>query len=148
MKKNVVHFITGLNTGGAEIMLLKLLSAINLDKYNILVVSLIDKGAIGQKIEALGIKVYTLNLSSKLPVTFSLLSLPFVLKRFEPNIFHGWMYHANLLLSFISSENDELNSITLLVSFFKIGIFEILVLTIFSMFDLFKLIFLIFLLEE
>ena len=102
MKKNIVHFITGLNTGGAEIMLLKLLSAINLDKYNILIVSLIDKGTIGHKIESLGIKVYALNLSRKRPVTFSLLSLPFVLKRFKPNVFHGWMYHANLLLSFIS----------------------------------------------
>ena len=102
MKKNIVHFITGLNTGGAEIMLLKLLSAINLDKYNILVVSLIDKGTIGQKIELLGIKVYTLNLSRKRPVTFSLFSLPFVLNKFKPNIFHGWMYHANLFLYFIS----------------------------------------------
>jgi len=102
LKKNIVHFITGLNTAGAEIMLLKLLSTINLDKYNILVVSLMDKGTIGHKIESLGIKVFTLNLSRMSPITFSLLSLPFVLKRFKPNIFHGWMYHGNILLSFIS----------------------------------------------
>ena len=102
VKKNIVHFITGLNTGGAEIMLLKLLSAINLNKYNILVISLIDKGTIGHKIESLGIEVLTLNLSRKSPVTLSLLSLPFILKRFKPNIFHGWMYHANLLLSLTS----------------------------------------------
>ncbi|MDA8872032.1 glycosyltransferase, partial [Candidatus Thioglobus sp.] len=102
MKKNIVHFITDLNTGGAEIMLLKVLSAVSLDKYNILVISLIDKGTIGHKIESLGIEVFSLNLSRKCPITFSLLLLPFVLKKFKPNIFHGWMYHANLLLSLIS----------------------------------------------
>ena len=102
MKKNIVHFITDLDTGGAEIMLLKLLTAIDHNKYNILVVSLIDKGTIGGKIEELGIKVYTLNLSRRTPLTFALFSLPFELKRFQPNAFHGWMYHANLLSSFIS----------------------------------------------
>ena len=111
MKTNIVHFITGLNTGGAEMMLLKLLRVSDLDKYNILVVSLIDKGTIGKQIESLGIKVHTLNLSQNRPITISLLKLPYVLVKFKPNIFNCWMYHANLLASIISIFLSNVNVI-------------------------------------
>ena len=111
MKTNIVHFITSLNTGGAEMMLLKLLRVSDLDKYNILVVSLIDKGTIGKQIESLGIKVHTLNLSQNRPITISLLKLPYVLIKFKPNIFNCWMYHANLLASIISIFLSNVNVI-------------------------------------
>jgi glycosyltransferase involved in cell wall biosynthesis len=102
MKKNVVHFITGLKTGGSEMMLLKLLSASDQSKTNSLVVSLMDKGTIGERIEDLGIRVIELNLSRKSPITLNFLKLWFELRRFNPDVFQGWMYHANFLLYFFS----------------------------------------------
>ena len=49
----VMHVITGLSTGGAETMLLKLLSAASSGMEHV-VVSLGDEGTIGPRITALG----------------------------------------------------------------------------------------------
>lgn len=105
MKKNIVHFITGLEVGGAEMMLFKLLSATDRAKVNLLVVSLMNKGPIGVRIEAIGIRVHSLNLSRKFPFSLSLFALWKmwgVLKEFKPAILQGWMYHANIVVFFIS----------------------------------------------
>ena len=49
--------ITGLSTGGAEMMLLKLLKRIDRRRFSPHVISLTTKGEIGARIEALGIPV-------------------------------------------------------------------------------------------
>ncbi len=61
----VMHVITGLNTGGAETMLLKLLKEWRGKEVRHCVVSLIDKGTLGREIEQLGVTVYSLNLKKK-----------------------------------------------------------------------------------
>ena len=53
----VMHVITGLNTGGAETMLLKLLKEWKGKDICHCVVSLIDKGTLGAEIEQLGIVI-------------------------------------------------------------------------------------------
>lgn len=83
-------------------MLLKLLSACDTTKTNPLVISLMDKGTIGERIEDLGIRVFELNISYKSPLTLNLIKLWFVLRQFKPDIFQGWMYHANFLAYFFS----------------------------------------------
>lgn len=97
MKKNIVHFITGLNTGGAEMSLLKLISTSDNSKVNLLVVSLKDRGSIGEQMEKQGVKVVELNLSRFTPITFNCFKLLFNLLSFKPDIIQGWMYHANFL---------------------------------------------------
>ena len=92
----VLHIITGLSTGGAEMMLLKLLSGIDREKCFPVVVSLIDKGAIGPRIEALGVPVYALGMKRGMPTPRSLLRLARVVRRENPQIIQGWMYHGNL----------------------------------------------------
>jgi hypothetical protein len=54
-----MHVITGLSTGGAETMLLKLLSAASGSMEHV-VVSLGDEGTIGPRIAALGVPVHCL----------------------------------------------------------------------------------------
>ena len=63
--KKIVHIITGLGSGGAEHMLYKLLKYSDREKYYHEVISLLDDGVYGKKIEDLGIKVYCLNLNKK-----------------------------------------------------------------------------------
>lgn len=59
--KKIVHIITGLGSGGAEHMLYKLLKYSNREKYNHEVISLLDHGIYGERIQQLGIEVRGLN---------------------------------------------------------------------------------------
>ena len=50
----IVHVITGLSTGGAEMMLYKLLSRMNADEFDSEVISLTDAGPVADKIKMFG----------------------------------------------------------------------------------------------
>ena len=89
----IVHMITGLGSGGAENMLYKLLKYSNRDQYHHEVISLMDKGIYGDKIEELGIKVHCLNLNRK-NVVSSLVKARHVVDGFD--IVDTWLYHADL----------------------------------------------------
>jgi len=101
-----MHVINTLATGGAEMMLLKLLSATD-GNWDPVVVSLADEGTIGPRILALGIPVYSLGLRRGVPSPFRALSIiPFV-RRFRPQLIQGWMPHGNFMASLagVSSQN-------------------------------------------
>jgi len=93
----IVHVITGLDAGGAETMLFKLLSRIERGAFDSEVISLSTLGLIGPRIEALGVPVVALGLSSALPNPFTFASLVRRLASSRPAIVHCWMYHGNLL---------------------------------------------------
>ena len=93
---NLVYISTGLNTGGAEIVLLQLISKLP-PNYRINVISLSSIGEIGERIRNLGIHVHALNLNSTFPNPFKLLKLFRLLKSMKPDIVNTWLYHANLL---------------------------------------------------
>jgi glycosyltransferase involved in cell wall biosynthesis len=94
----VMHVITGLSTGGAETMLLKLLSAASGDMEHV-VVSLGDEGTIGPRIAALGVPVHCLGLQRNAPNPFRALSILSLARRIGPHLIQGWMYHGNLMAS-------------------------------------------------
>jgi len=94
----VMHVITGLSTGGAETMLLKLLSAAS-GRMEHVVVSLGDEGTIGPRISALGVPVHCLRLKRNAPNPFRALSLLPLARRIAPQLIQGWMYHGNLMAS-------------------------------------------------
>jgi glycosyltransferase involved in cell wall biosynthesis len=94
----VMHVITGLSTGGAETMLLKLLSAASGGMEHV-VVSLGDEGTIGPRIAALGIPVHCLELKRNAPNPFRALSIVQLARRIDPQLIQGWMYHGNLMAS-------------------------------------------------
>ncbi len=91
--KKIVHIITGLGSGGAEHMLYKLLKYSDRKKYYHEVISLMDDGVYGKKIEDLGIKVYCLNLNKK-NVLSSILRVRRICKNFD--IVDTWLYHADI----------------------------------------------------
>lgn len=103
MKRRVVHVITGLGLGGAETMLYKLLFAIDREQFDLLVVSILDKGVMGPRLEALGIEVVPLQINK--PFTF-LSRLFYLWRRLrttdKADVLQGWMYHGNLLCTALS----------------------------------------------
>src|SRR5699024_8837320 len=91
----IFHIITGLNMGGAEAMLYKLLQNIDKSKYDINVISMMDEGFYGPKIQKIGIDVYTLNMKSGKPSFTAVLEARKLIK--DADIVQTWLYHADLL---------------------------------------------------
>ena len=96
-KLKVVHVITGLSTGGAEMMLYKLVSRMNRDKFEIQVLSLTDIGPVGERIQELGIQARALGMKRGVPDPRMVFKLPRWLKKNRPDIIQTWMYHADLI---------------------------------------------------
>lgn len=92
----VLHVITGLNTGGAEMMLVRLLGALDHTRFRHAVVSLRDKGTLGAEIERIGVPVHALGMPAGLPAPAGLRHLVALWRAFRPDIVQGWLYHANL----------------------------------------------------
>ncbi|MDZ7959736.1 MAG: glycosyltransferase [Aulosira sp. DedQUE10] len=91
------HVITGLYTGGAEMMLYNLLSRTNRELFSPMVISLMDRGTLSDRIESLGIPVYTIGMKpSALPTPAVVLRLLKTINQHNPDLIQGWMYHSNL----------------------------------------------------
>lgn len=91
--KKIVHIITGLGSGGAENMLYKTVKYSDRNLYHHEVISLIDKGVMGEKIEALGIKVHSLNLNIKNLIQ-SFWDARKICREFD--VINTWLYHADI----------------------------------------------------
>lgn len=89
---------TGLNTGGAEKMLLKLLTEMTPEKRkSYLIISMIDLGTIGPKILELNVPVITLHLNSIMGVLLFFINIIKTIIKYKPTALIGWMYHGNLI---------------------------------------------------
>lgn len=92
----ICHIITGLNTGGAERMLYNLLSRSNRELFSPIVISLMDHGTFGDRIESLGIPVHSIGMKQGVPTPATLLRLVQTIRCLKPDVIQGWMYHGNL----------------------------------------------------
>lgn len=95
--KRIIHIITGLSTGGAEMMLYRLLVSSDKSKFDPIVISLTDIGPIGEKIKSLRIPVVSLDMHKGKFNPYYLAKLVFLVGKYSPNIIQTWMYHADLL---------------------------------------------------
>ncbi|MGX5659516.1 glycosyltransferase [Castellaniella ginsengisoli] len=95
--KPVLFVTTTLGTGGAEQMLLKILQRLDRDQFSPVVVSLLDEGTVGKKIDALGIPVVCLRMDSPLRILAAPFALGRLIQRHRFELIQGWMYHGNLL---------------------------------------------------
>ncbi len=93
----IAFIITGLSTGGAELMLLRLLQHLDRCRFDLYVISLSSKGEVGPHIEALGIPVVALGMQPGLPSPLKFGYLIRLLRKIKPDVVHTWMYHADLL---------------------------------------------------
>lgn len=94
----IVHIIIGLNVGGAELMLKRLvLNSSQKGQFEHVVISLTDRGVIGADLQSQGIKVYSLRMRSALSIPHTSVKLRKLLKFIKPDVVQTWMYHADLL---------------------------------------------------
>jgi len=94
----IVHLITGLNVGGAELALFRLLEGLSEhERARHRVISMIAPGAVAEKIEALNIPVASLDMQPGRITYSGLLRLVSLLHHTPEWHLQCWMYHANLL---------------------------------------------------
>lgn len=97
--KTIIHIIIGLSTGGAEMMLCKLLSNYDKNLLNPVVISLMNCGTLGNHVKELKIPLYTIGLNNYRlrPVIFY--NFIKYIHKLKPDIIQGWMYHGNIAAS-------------------------------------------------
>lgn len=94
-KARIMHVITDLDIGGAELMLLKVLRNSDLNLYDHLVVSLKTRGKVAKGIEDAGFRVIGLGMKwYNFPLC--LWRLYRILRKEKPDIVHNYLFHAEL----------------------------------------------------
>jgi len=93
----IAHVISDLDTGGAEVMLAKLVGAMDRVRFSNTVISLTDGGQLDEQIESSGVAVHTLGMKRGRPDIFALPRLIRLFNTLNPTIVQSWLYHADLL---------------------------------------------------
>ena len=97
----IIFIITGLSSGGAEMMLYKLLTSIDRQRFKPVVISLTERDTLAAPIEALDIPVYALGMKEGgLPTPRVIWELFKIFIKTKPDLIQGWMYHSNLAAQF------------------------------------------------
>jgi glycosyltransferase involved in cell wall biosynthesis len=99
IKPTIIHVISGLNSGGAENVLLRLVE--HEVAFRHIVVSLSDKGALGDRFEELGIELVCLNFRRGRLNYAGLSALWRLLYSQKSLSLQSWMYHADFLAGII-----------------------------------------------
>lgn len=97
--KTVLHVIVGLEVGGAEMVLSRLIkdAAAHSKTYQHAVVSLTSVGVLGRQLRAEGFDVHELRMTGPASMPLALARLWGLMRRVRPDIVQTWMYHADLL---------------------------------------------------
>jgi glycosyltransferase involved in cell wall biosynthesis len=94
---SILWLISGLEYGGAEMMLYKLLSRLDTTKFKVEVISMIDLGPFSRRIQELGVPLRSLGMRRGIPNPMALVRLTSWLLKTRPDVIQTWMYHADLI---------------------------------------------------
>jgi glycosyltransferase involved in cell wall biosynthesis len=92
----ILNIITGLQTGGAERTLEKLVKAFPPERIQHVVVCLTSGGMVMESLQQAGAIVQEIGLSRSRLSVAALGRLSAALRRHDPDLLQGWMYHGNL----------------------------------------------------
>lgn len=95
MKSTIVHVITELGSGGAERMLLRLVTTST--RYRHVVVSLSRDGTLVPALREAGADVLSLGMRRYLPSFRGIFGLANIIRRERPIVIQTWLYHADLI---------------------------------------------------
>ncbi|MAH97808.1 MAG: hypothetical protein CMA12_00455 [Euryarchaeota archaeon] len=90
----ILHIISGLNSGGAEGVLCRLV--INDKRNTHYVVSLTNKGFYGKDLEKNKIFLKSLMIKKNIFIFIKFIQLVFLIRHIKPDVVQCWMYHAEL----------------------------------------------------
>jgi glycosyltransferase involved in cell wall biosynthesis len=93
----IVHIITTLNVGGAEMMLYRLIRESRRTGLQHIVISLSAESVLKDRLIELGVEVRVLGMRRGVPDPLLFGVLVAWLARIQPDIVQTWMYHADLL---------------------------------------------------
>jgi len=97
-KSSICHIITGLNVGGAESMLVKLLHSDIGTFFNNQVITLLPGGYYVRLLQSHGIKVFELDLRTARAFLLSIIRFIKIIRKYDHQvILQGWMYHGNMM---------------------------------------------------
>jgi glycosyltransferase involved in cell wall biosynthesis len=93
----VLHLIVALTPGGAEAMLAKLVGRMDRTRFESTVVSMTDRGALGEVIDETGTELITLGMHKGIPDPRGFVRFRSLLRERRPDVVQSWMYHADVL---------------------------------------------------
>jgi hypothetical protein len=94
--KGSVLLITELDSGGAQMVLLRLLSYSNRQRFDHRVACLFGgQGSVGRRIRGMGLVVINLGMETRWRLD-AFVRLYSLLRRERPDILHTWMFHSNI----------------------------------------------------
>jgi glycosyltransferase involved in cell wall biosynthesis len=96
-QKTILHLISTLDTGGAEIFLFRLVSGMDKTKFKNIVVSMTNIGPVGKSMAGNGVYIHALGMKKGLPDPGGMIELFKLIRHYKIDIIQCWMYHANLL---------------------------------------------------
>ena len=102
----IIHIITSLSEGGAQSLLNQFIKADCKNKH--IVIPLLNNGRYINIIRERGIKVIPLSFNSFHNFIKSIIQIKIILKKESPDLIHSWLYHANLVSSFLFLFNPKL----------------------------------------
>ena len=89
----ILYIINSLEIGGAEQIFFNILK----NKKKILIITLISEGYFGNKLKNRGFKLINLNMKKNIFIIFKIFILIQIIKKYNPEIVHTWLYHSNLI---------------------------------------------------
>ena len=92
----IVHLVTSLEVGGAQHNMLLGLPRLNPEKYEHILISIMDRMQMEQQFKEQGIEVHSLGLNRKIDLAVAL-RLGSLLKKLRPDILHTYLFHGNVL---------------------------------------------------
>lgn len=95
MKRHVLHVISGLAVGGAEMALYRLILQFRGSDYHHTVVALTPGGGMSARFERIGVRLIVLDVRHS-PVAHSV-RLVRLIRTLRPDIVQTWLYHADFL---------------------------------------------------
>jgi glycosyltransferase involved in cell wall biosynthesis len=93
----IAHLITGLDVGGAERMLVRLLTRMDRSRYDNVVISMLPPGPMADALRGAGVPVHTLAMRRGIPNPVAAARLVRLLRRLRPRILQTWLYHADVI---------------------------------------------------
>jgi len=93
---HVLHVITSLHIGGAERMLVKIVSGLD-ERFHCTVVCLTDEGPLATDLRRAGSDVVALGMRGGRDLPFAVWRLRGLIRRLRPDVIQTWLYHADLV---------------------------------------------------
>lgn len=97
----IIHIITNLERGGAELMLAQLLRRTDSNQYKQMILCLGKDSVLAGSLRANGISVCCLAISSFIDVLLKIPTIVRTFKGFAPDLVMSWLYHSDVVASFM-----------------------------------------------